>query len=360
MVGTISVLIVDDAVVARRALTDALADDPGITVVGTAPNGRVALSRIAQLNPDVVTLDVEMPEWDGIQTLIEIRKVAPRLPVIMVSTLTERGAMVTVEALTRGASDYVTKPSGAPNYAASVAMLRVALVPKIKALAAKQAIAAAAGPGSSNTASTSLPIPTAGANAAGTDRASAAVQLVVIGASTGGPNALMDVLPRLPAAFPVPILVVQHMPPMFTKHFSERLAKHCRIPVVEAADNTPLAKPGIWLAPGDRHLVVAGPTLKLTHDPPENFCRPSVDVLFRSAAKYYGAKVMGVMLTGMGQDGLVGCRAIREAGGTIVVQDEATSVVWGMPGAVARANLAHRILPLPLLANEIVRHTMPK
>lgn len=340
--STIRVLVVDDAVVVRRLLADVLGQEADIQVV-TAPNGRVALAKLPLVNPDVVTLDVDMPEMDGLATLAALRRLHSDLPVIMFSALTERGAAATLDALSLGASDYVTKPSMAGGPAAAAQQVRTQLVPKIRHWAAPRQAAA----------------PARIAAPRGPAAAETPADVVAIGVSTGGPNALATMLPMLPDGLGVPILIVQHMPPVFTRLLAERLAGRCRMPVAEAVAGA-VVRPGqVWIAPGDHHMTVLreGATIRLCADqgPPENSCRPAADSLFRSAAAAYGAATLAVVLTGMGQDGLRGAQAVREAGGRVLVQDAATSVVWGMPGAVAHAGLANAILPLERLADEIVR-----
>ena len=357
----IRVLVVDDAVVFRRMLTEELSNDPAIEVVGTAANGRIALAKMTQVNPDLVILDVEMPELDGLATLAELRKVYPRLPVIMFSALTERGAAATLDALALGATDYFTKPANAGGLDGSLEVIREQLIPKIKTLCASRQTP-------STSKESSKPAPSGGSRPPLAEpppqirRPGAipgAVQVLAIGSSTGGPNALAEIFARLPADFSVPIVIVQHMPPMFTRLLAERLSAQFPIPVHEGSSGSLLQPGHAWIAPGDHHMIVvrdgAQARLLLHQDPPENSCRPSVDVLFRSVAKAFGEHSLTVILTGMGQDGLRGCEAIREAGGQILVQDEATSVVWGMPGYVARAGLADRVLPLSLIADEILR-----
>ena len=356
----IRVLIVDDAVVIRRMLTDCLATDPSLEVVGTAPNGRIALQKMEQLNPDVVTLDMEMPVMDGLATLTELRKVYPRLPVIMFSTLTERGAAATLEALTRGASDYVTKPANVGSVTTAMQRIREELVPKIRSLCRPERFAA---PDSVGESPSQRVFPLVGRENGWKLRDSTVAirpELLVIGVSTGGPNALATLLPGLSRQFPAPILIVQHMPPLFTKMLAERLAAVSGMRAAEGVTGAQV-KPGeIWVAPGGRHMEIerSGGSLeiRLHDDPPENSCRPAVDVLFRSAARSTGARCLGVILTGMGSDGLRGCGDLREAGSQVLAQDESTSVVWGMPGAVARAGLAQRVLPLEELASEINRY----
>jgi two-component system chemotaxis response regulator CheB len=344
-------LIVDDSVVIRRIVSDIISGDPDLEVAGVAANGRIALDKIPQTNPDIVTLDVEMPEMDGLQALKGLRKTYPRLPVIMFSTLTERGATATIDALSLGASDYVTKPANVGKVGEGMARVRDDLIPKIKALCGR-AVTIGAKPSVSLVGRVPAPKLSIRTGTRG-------VEIVAIGTSTGGPNALADLLPGLPADFPVPMLVVQHMPPVFTKLLADRLATRSSLPVVEGSAGDELRPGKIWIAPGNYHMALEktanGARIGLNQEPPENSCRPAVDVLFRSVTEIYGAATLGVVLTGMGQDGLRGCEHIREAGGRVLVQDEASSVVWGMPGFVARAGLADKQLPLSQLAGEIVR-----
>lgn len=336
------VLIVDDAMLIRRLVADALAGDTAIEVVGDAPNGRVALQKIPQLRPDLVTLDIEMPEMDGLSTLRELRKAYPRLPVIMFSALTERGAADTLEALHVGASDYVTKPSTTAGKAVAQARIRDELVPKIRALCH-------AGP------ATAPPVMRRALGAA------VRADVVAIALSTGGPTALGSILAALPADFPTPIIVVQHMPNMFTRILAERLGAHSALTVVEAAANQPIRRGSVYVAPGDSHLTVrrcgSEVVAVLTQDPPVHLHRPAADVLFRSVAEVYGARSLGVVLTGIGEDGLQGSEEIARAGGRVIVQDEATSLVWDMPGRVARAGLADAVVSLGDLASELSRRT---
>jgi len=286
--------------------------------------------------------------------LAALRKVYPRLPVIMFSRFTQRGASVTLDALALGASDYVTMPESAGRRALDVPELREQLLVKIKQLCsldrgADKVVGAAA------RATTRVPP----RSALGFNRAQR-VAIVAIGASTGGPNALATLLTALPADCPVPIVIVQHMPAAFTGLLAERLAAQAAIGVGEGRLGETLHPGRAWIAPGDYHMELTRDAqqavrLRLHQGPPENSCRPSVDVLFRSVAEVYGPGTLAVVLTGMGQDGLRGCERIREVGGQVLVQDEATSVVWGMPGLVARADLADEVLALDRLAPEIVR-----
>jgi two-component system chemotaxis response regulator CheB len=348
--GRIRVLVVDDSAVIRRVVTGELAADPEIEVVGAAANGKFALAKMAQLSPDLVILDVEMPDMDGLETLARLRKDYPRLPVIMFSALTERGATATLDALALGATDYFTKPAGSGGLEESRRVIREELVPEIKTLCRPTA-APSAGP--------SAPRPGARPPTPALARRDGKVEVVAIAASTGGPNALAEVFRALPADLTVPVVIAQHMPPMFTRLLAERLTAHANVPVEEAATGVALRAGRAWIAPGDFHMTVVRDGLhvrtRLNQDPPENSCRPAADPLFRSVAKVYGPNCLAVVLTGMGQDGLRGCEAIRESGGQVLVQDEATSVVWGMPGAVSRAGLADKALPLSMVGNEIAR-----
>lgn len=341
----IKVLVVDDSALVRRLVSTALGQASDLEIVGLARDGLEAVRMVDELRPDVVTLDIEMPVLDGLGALTRIRENHPRLPVIMFSTLTERGATATLDALSRGASDYVTKPSNTGQIADGIAAVRDQLVPRIRALAGMRKLTPGAGvPIVRRT----RPVP-----------ASAQVDALLIGCSTGGPDALARLLPRLPADLGVPVLVVQHMPPVFTAMLAQRLDKLSALTVREAADGDQVRPGEVLLAPGDHHLRVrrSGASVRafLDQGPQENFCRPAVDVLFRSAFEVYGAGALVTMLTGMGQDGLAGTRELAAAGAPVLVQDEESSVVWGMPGAVAGAGLADDVLPLDALADRITR-----
>lgn len=341
------VLVVDDSVVMRRMLAEAIASDPELEVAGYAANGQIALSLLDQLAPDAVTLDVEMPVMNGLSTLKAIRASGRRLPVIMFSTLTSRGAEATIDALASGASDYVAKPSGAGTYDSARERIREALVPKIKALCRKPAISQ---PRAEASQPRRLSIQY--------KRQAEPVKVVAIGCSTGGPNALAQLLPNLPADFPAPVLIVQHMPPAFTRFLAQRLSSLCHLPVEEAEQGAVVQAGKIWIAPGGYHMLVERvdehTRIRITEDPPENSCRPSVDVLFRSVAGVFGSRALAVVLTGMGQDGLRGCEQLAGTGTEIVIQDEASSVVWGMPGFVARGGLADAVLPIEVLGQHLV------
>jgi two-component system chemotaxis response regulator CheB len=345
----IRVLVVDDSVVIRKVLSDVLASDPAVEVAGTASDGRLALAKIGQLKPDLITLDVEMPNMSGLETIKEIRKLHPRLPIIMFSTLTERGASTTLDALAIGASDYVTKPSNTGSLDVTMLRIKEDLLPKIKALCVR---------GFSDK-KPMFPPAQPPQHIAVAERSKAHIEIVAIGTSTGGPNALAEVIPSIPADFPVPIVIVQHMPPLFTRLLAERLDKASAISVREGEPGKKIEPGHAWIAPGDYHMTLerraAGVHLSMNQAAPENSCRPAVDVLFRSVAATFGANTLAVVLTGMGSDGVLGSQAIRERGGRVYVQDEATSVVWGMPGQTAAAGFADNIYPLRSMALEIDR-----
>ena len=339
MSDRVRVLVVDDSAVVRRVVTEMLSAEPDLEVVGTAANGQAALLKIDQLAPDLVTLDVDMPVLNGLETLRALRRENGTLPVLMLSSLTVQGASLTLDCLYHGASDYVTKPSAGDRDA--LESLRADLLPKVRHFGRRSR------PISSSAWRGRVPdVLPAGP--------SSPVRAVVVAASTGGPNALSELFMALPSTPSVPVFVVQHMPPLFTRALAERLDGRGGLSVKEAVDAA-VAGPGeAWIAPGDFHLE-AGPRLRVTQAPPENSCRPSADVLFRSAVATWGSGVLGVVLTGMGQDGLKGSRAIREAGGRVLVQDPKSSTVWGMPGAVVEAGLADHMLPPAGLAAEISR-----
>jgi two-component system chemotaxis response regulator CheB len=347
---TISVLVVDDSVVIRRLVTTVLDADPDIKVIATAANGRIALSKLAQIKPDLITLDIEMPDMDGLQTLRELRKLGSDIPVIMFSTLTERAAKTTLEALALGARDYVTKPANVGSVAAGMESVRTQLIPKIKGLyhAARRPAPSTVVP-AARTAAPPVRISTAPPRTP---------QVLAIGCSTGGPEALAQLLKALPGTLPLPVVVVQHMPPVFTAMFAKRLDAQCALRVREAQDGD-LLEPGLVLiAPGDFHMTLrrlgARTAVKLDQGPQENFCRPAVDPLFRSVASMFGTSALALVLTGMGEDGLRGAGNLRASGGRVLVQDAATSTIWGMPGAIAQAGLATQVLPLPQLAGAVL------
>jgi len=347
----IRVLVVDDSVVIRRLVTHALGEDPLLEVVGFAANGSIALARIPQSNPDVITLDIEMPEMDGLEVLRRIRKEYPHIRVLMFSTLTERGAAVTLQALALGADDYVTKAANVGSLDRSMTALRAELIPRIKQFFL---LPESAPPPAQPSA---MPIQPSGKSPA--LAAARARKVLAIGVSTGGPNALSSLIPQFPPDFPLPILIVQHMPPLFTRLLAERLQTATSLTVEEAAEGSPVTAGRVLIAPGDYHMRVRNNSgmarIALDQSPPENSCRPAVDVLFRSVSEVYGGSVVSVILTGMGQDGLRGIGELKAQGAYVIAQDEASSVVWGMPGAVVTAGLADRVVPLDAVVPEILK-----
>ena len=354
----VRVMVVDDSVVIRRLVAQALEQDSMLEVVGTASNGAIGLQRIPQLNPDVITLDIEMPDMDGLEMLRRVRREFPKLRIIMFSTLTERGGVKTLEALTLGADDYVAKASNEGSLDRSMIRLREEMIPKIKQFF-RQSLEDRVTP---RTETASLPAaPSNRRNPLSSQLEKPRPEVVVIGVSTGGPTALGDILPRLPADFQLPILVVQHMPPLFTRLLAERLNSTCQLPVCEASQGCAVEPGKILIAPGDFHMKLvrdgAGVSVCLDQSPRQNSCRPAVDALFVSTAEVYGGAALAVILTGMGQDGLRGAEILKARGAGIVAQDEATSVVWGMPGAVVNGGLADRVLPLNEVVPEILRRS---
>jgi len=330
-------MVCDDSAVIRAAIARVLESDPEIRVVARAANGREALEEARRTAIDVVVLDIEMPVLDGLATLPLLLREHPALKVVMASTLTKRGADVTLRALSLGAADFVAKPSAAA--ALGEDSFRRELLLKVKALAAPR-----------RTGRTATP--------ACRPPSSRSPRLLAVGSSTGGPHALFTLARGLGARLAVPVVVTQHMPPSFTSILAAHIARAGALPCTEAEDGAPLRPGHITVAPGGWHLIVergpAGLRVRLSDDPPVNFCRPSADPMLESAAEACDGRVLVAILTGMGQDGLAGTRRIVDAGGTAVAQDEATSVVWGMPGAVARAGLCHAVLPLQEIAPKLL------
>ena len=399
---SIRVVIVDDSAVIRGIVSRCLETDPDIKVVATYANGAHAVRQITDSNPDVVILDIEMPEMDGMEALPLLLKAIPDLKIIMASTVTRRNAEISLKALSLGAVDYIPKPES--RYAGSDDF-RTELVQKVKAHAAAKAkralraarpvtapsassAATAAGTASSSTASTpsitprpqrpvtpSTAAPSGAAGAAPARAPSVALwgkqpivlrapsrtrpTILAIGSSTGGPQALFKVLGMLGPDLTVPVVITQHMPATFTAILAEHIQTSSKRPCKEAATGDVLQAGHIYVAPGDYHMTVVSDgtnkVIKLNQDAPENFCRPAVDPMFRSVAKAYGAQALGVVLTGMGSDGREGGRVLVDAGGTVIAQDEASSVVWGMPGAVATAGVAAQVLPLEQIPAAIIR-----
>jgi two-component system chemotaxis response regulator CheB len=362
------ILAADDSAVMRGVMNklfrmhaeDRSSELPRMDLCGVAQDGVDCLEAVKRLLPDVLVLDLEMPRLNGLEVLRRLQVENPGLPVIMCSAHTERGARSTLEALACGAADYVTKPAGQRDFASAMLSLSQQLLPRIAALAKgtkrKEETAAAS-------------IALNSSFGAVVTKASSPIEVVVIGLSTGGPSALELLLPRLPADFPVPVLIVQHMPKLFTGALAERLDKSCSLRVKEAYENAVIRPGTIWLAPGDAHMEV-GPgnglmdsqkessggrssRVRLHQREPLNHCRPAVDYLFFSAARMYGASALALVMTGMGADGLNGARAVHERGGVVLAQDEASSAVWGMPGKVTEAGIASATLPLVEIAGAL-------
>lgn len=347
----IRLLLVDDSATIRGLLSKTLGAQPGLKVVGTASNGEKALAFLATEAVDVVLLDIEMPVMDGLETLRHVRLLYPRLPVVMFSSLTERGAKTTLEALVAGANDYVAKPTGSDT-STIVARIESELIPKLRAVHRPATALSKHPPARPAPTKPSVPVTEAVHKESGRHTG-----VIVVAVSTGGPSALAEVLPRFVGPETPPVVIVQHMPKEFTQHLSQRLTKLCSHPVSEAVDGQPLSNGDVVLAPGGIHIEIIknrnGYRLAYNHGPPENSCRPSADVLFRSAASVFGNETLALVLTGMGTDGLLGCRAISAAGGTVIAQDEPTSIVWGMPGQVVRDGLANAVLPLHQIGKDI-------
>lgn len=337
------VLVVDDSVVVRQIVSRVVNAEPTLELAGVAANGRIALAKIERLRPDVVVLDLEMPGMDGYETLAAIREIDKTLPVIIFSHLSSAGAAATLDALALGATDFALKPR-ADGIGLAEQTIRDELVPLITAFASR---------------------PVAGSDATepvvGRTPGSVLVSAIVVAVSTGGPNALAKIVPSLPADLPVPVLIVQHMPPVFTRSLAQRLDRRAAVVVVEAADDDAVVAGRVYIAPGGRHLELIGTgadvRVHLTDGPPESSCRPAADVLFRSAVAAYGSGTLAAVLTGMGRDGLRGAQAVRMAGGVVLAQSEASAVITSMPAAVAAAGLADAIVPLEEIAAELVRWT---
>lgn len=341
----IRVLVVDDSPLIRKFVVEALRADPDLDVIKPAQSGLIALDRVREMSPDVILLDVEMPELNGIETIKCLRSQNYRSPIIMFSASTSEGAQTTLDALAAGASDFVHKPSRMRNIEEARAHVAAELIPKIKCLCTKGR------PKKGDCPAPALP------NAQTAATTGNEIQAIVIGISTGGPNALSELIPALPSDLNIPIFIVQHLPAEFTALLAQRLANKAQMPVVEGHDQLVVAPNTIYIAPGNYHMVLrsvrGSVTICTNQDPPENSCRPAADTLFRSAAAVYGKHTLGIVMTGMGCDGLSGSREIVECGGVIFAQDENSSVVWGMPGVVVKANLARHVLALGDLASAV-------
>ena len=350
----VRVLIVDDSALVRRILTEVLSADPGVEVVGTASDAYVAREKIKQLNPDVLTLDVEMPKMDGVTFLRNLMRLRP-MPVVMVSSLTEHGAEVTLDALAVGAVDYLPKPK--IDVAATLTDYAEELRAKIRS-AATARVRPYTGSATFNGAAVAprLGVDAVLARTPARRQLRTTDRIIAIGASTGGTEAIKEVLVRLPADTPG-IVITQHIPKAFSTPFARRMDACCQMTVYEAQDGQVILPGHVYIAPGDQHLLLvrdgARYVCRLDSGPPVNRHKPSVDVLFRSVAQQAGRNAIGVILTGMGKDGAVGLKEMREAGSPTIAQDEATSVVWGMPGEAVAIGAADETLPLGQVAARV-------
>ena len=342
--GKIKVLVVDDSFLMRRIISDIINSDGSLEVVARAKDGRDALEKVVSFSPDVVTLDINLPDINGIDVLQEIMKKKPTR-VIMLSAYTRSGASATMRALELGAVDFIAKPSG--EISLGLDKLKCEIIAKIKTAAKVDLNKYLDGFRAGDLTESKKSAP--GVN-----------KLVVIGASTGGPKAVLDIMRDIPVDIQASFLIVQHMPKGFTLTFAERIGWQSGIRAKEAEESDTLASGRVFVAPAGFHLVLEEHKeevkIKLNQDPPVNFVRPSIDVTMLSAAQIFGNNVIGVILTGMGKDGFEGAKKIKENGGKVIVQDEATSVVWGMPGSVARAGLADAILPLTNISQELLKY----
>jgi len=360
----LKVLVVDDTVVYRKIVSDILEEIPDVQVVGSAHNGKAAMLKVAALKPDLLILDIEMPEMTGIEVLEQLQATGADVGAIMLSTLTQEGGAVTMQALERGAFDFIPKPQSG-TMTDNRSAVKNALIPMLKAYIRQRAVrkllkrragqmakpALAAKPDRFEQKRPAARIGTAGGPA----------DIISIAISTGGPKALAAMLPALPADIGVPILIVQHMPPMFTRSLAESLDRKCAIKVKEAESGEPIQPGTAYIAPGGRQMKVAAGSdglarmIKINDDPPENNCRPSADYLFRSVATHYLGRTVAVVMTGMGSDGAAGAGLLKRNGAVVVAQDAASCVVYGMPKAVIDAGIADTVVPLDAIAHKIVK-----
>ncbi len=365
---SIRVLVADDAILFRRVLAEVLASLPGVEVVGTAANGRLAIRKVRELHPDILTLDIEMPEMDGLAVLDELRRGGDAVQVIVVSALSRTAGDLTVRALEKGAFDFITKSEASGPQQSREALARD-LAPRIRAIANRLEIRSIIS-GKSSASRSDVAVAKVVERVAATsdlDGVAGRMQrltaptrpgMVLVGVSTGGPAALARMLPGIPGDLGVPIFIVQHMPPVFTQSLAENLAGKCAVRVREAVHGE-LAEPNtVYIAPGGRQMRLGTEpgervSIQITDDPPENNCRPAVDYLFRSVANHFPGRAMAVILTGMGSDGTVGLRLLKRRGCFVIAQDEASCVVYGMPKAAFEAGVTDIVLPLDAIAGRI-------
>lgn len=357
----LKVLVVDDTVVYRKIVSDVLAELPNVEVVGTAHNGKAALFKVQTMKPDLLTLDIEMPEVNGLEVLAELRKSAPHIGAVMLSTLTSEGGVMTMKALELGAFDFIPKPQSG-TMAENREAVKKALEPILTAFQRSRKVLgtpAAAGTASKLSRNRSVVRsirPTTVVNVR-----TKPSSIIGIGISTGGPNALAQMLPQLPGDINVPVVIVQHMPPMFTQSLAKSLNQKCALEVREAVNGEPLRPNVAYIAPGGKQMkIVAGAdgrqrVIKITDDPPENSCKPSVDYLFRSIADHFLGRATGIIMTGMGSDGSAGLQLMKRNGAFIIAQDEATCVVYGMPKEPTQAGIVDVVAPLGSIASAVLR-----
>jgi len=360
------ILVVDDTVIYRKTVSDILAELPGVEVVGIAHNGKIAISKIDSLKPDLLTLDIEMPEINGLEVLEYIRSKDLDVGSIMLSTLTQRGGDMTMKALDLGAFDFIPKPHGC-DMKESRKLIKEALAPMLKAYARHKEIKGILkdGPKTSDTTGPKKMMATSHdgivRRMSAINRKKGKSEIVAIGVSTGGPNALSQMMPKIPPKLGVPIVIVQHMPPVFTQSLANNLNSKCKIEVKEAMDGEYVRPNTAFIAPGGKQMKLAAGAdgksriIRITDDPPENSCKPSVDYLFRSIAHHYVGRATGVIMTGMGSDGHDSLKLMKKNGATIIAQDEASCVVYGMSKEPIESGVADVIAPLDMIASEITR-----
>lgn len=354
----VRVLIVDDTAFYRKIIKDVLMTFPDIEVIGSAPNGKIALDKIRQLNPDIITLDIEMPEMDGLETLRRLKVVRREVMAVMVSSHTKKGAKITMEALELGAFDFIAKPDSA-DLNKNIEDIKSQFKPVINAFLTKRAVRSV----SAQAAGVPNGVSSAADIAARMSKITSFVRpkIVAVGISTGGPQALAEVIPKLPGDLSAPVVIVQHMPPVFTKALAESLDKKSAVNVTEGKSGQVLEPASVYIAPGGSQMkVVSKPgtnksLLAVTGDPPENHCKPSADYLFRSVANLYKNRSLGVIMTGMGADGALGLRLMKRNGCRVIAQDQQSCVVYGMPMEAVKAGVVDIILPLNQIAGKITQ-----
>lgn len=356
------VLVVDDTIFYRKIVSDVIAEIPGVDVVGSAHNGKAALSKIRSLKPDLLTLDIEMPEMTGLEVLQHLRKQSSKVGAIMLSTLTQEGGAMTMRALELGAFDFIPKPQSG-TMASNKKVIKETLGPMITAFA--RSVRRLPTRPAGRPAAPKGPLPKRPSAAAAPRTASLTggrrnrSEIIAIGISTGGPNALANMLPHLPGDIGVPVVIVQHMPPVFTQSLASSLDKKCALSVREASNGEALKPNTVYIAPGGKQMkIVAGADgrtriLRITNDPPENSCKPSVDYLFRSVADHYVGRATGVIMTGMGSDGTKGLRQMKRNGAVVIAQDQPSCVVYGMPKEPTETGIVDVVAPLARIADEI-------